>query len=70
MRDEVVERDGDLEELYQSSALARAARSQSLVVTYHLAWVRYQGAQLTGDAGKKKALLRRRGRGLLAVPRW
>src|SRR5262249_5694386 len=29
----------------------------SLVITYHLAWVRYQEAQLTTDAKKKSALL-------------
>src|SRR6058998_4382706 len=31
----------------------------SLVAAYHLAWVRYHGALLTGDAGKKKALLQK-----------
>jgi tetratricopeptide (TPR) repeat protein len=56
MRDDVVERDGDLEELYRSSRW-RDLEIQSLVVTYHLAWVRYQAAQLTGDAKRKKALL-------------
>ncbi len=29
----------------------------SLIVTYHLAWVRYQGAQLVDDAGRKRTLL-------------
>src|SRR5436309_14461903 len=31
----------------------------SLVAAYHLAWVRYHGAQLTGDAAKKRALLQK-----------
>jgi TolA-binding protein len=56
MRDEVMERDGDLEELYRSSRW-RDPEIASLVATYHLAWVRYQAAQLTGDAARKKALL-------------
>src|SRR5581483_7684944 len=58
MRDEVMERDGDLEELYRSPRW-RDPEVMSLVATYHLAWVRYQGAQLTGDAQKKRALLQK-----------
>jgi hypothetical protein len=58
MRDEVIERDGDLEELYRSSRW-RDPEIMSLVAAYHLAWVRYQGAQLAGDAAKKKALLQK-----------
>jgi tetratricopeptide (TPR) repeat protein len=57
MREEVVERDGDLEELYRSPRW-REPEIGSLVVAYHLAWVRYQGALLTADAARKKALLR------------
>src|SRR5262249_57478021 len=30
---------------------------QSYVVAYHLAWVRYQAAQLVSDAEQKKSLL-------------
>src|SRR6185295_6876213 len=56
MRDDVMERDGDLEELYKSPRW-REPEIAALVATYHLAWVRYQAAQLTGDAAKKKALL-------------
>jgi tetratricopeptide (TPR) repeat protein len=58
MRDEVIERDGDLEELYRNPRW-REPEIMSLVAAYHLAWVRYQAAQLTGDAGKKKALLQK-----------
>jgi tetratricopeptide (TPR) repeat protein len=57
MRDEVAEADGDLEALY-GSARWREPQIAALVATYHLAWVRYQAAQLTGDAAKKKDLLR------------
>jgi tetratricopeptide (TPR) repeat protein len=57
MRDDVTERDGDLEALYRSPQW-REPEIASLVATYHLAWVRYQGAQLTGDAARKKALLK------------
>jgi tetratricopeptide (TPR) repeat protein len=56
MRDEVMERDGDLEELYRSPRW-RQPEIDSLVATYHLAWVRYQGAQLVSDAAKKRKLL-------------
>jgi len=35
----------------------------ALVATYHLAWVRYQGAQLAGDAARKKDLLQKAVRG-------
>ena len=41
MRDEVIERDGDLEELYRSPRW-REPEINSLVAAYHLAWVRYQ----------------------------
>jgi TolA-binding protein len=56
-REALIERDGDLEALYQSPSW-RDDEIASLVLGYHLAWVRYQGAQLTADAGRKKALLR------------
>jgi len=58
MRDEVIERDGDLDELYRSPRW-RDPEVMSLVAAYHLAWVRYQAAQLTGDAARKKALLQK-----------
>ena len=58
MRDEVIERDGDLEELYRSPRW-RDPEVMTLVAAYHLAWVRYQGAQLVGDAAKKRALLQK-----------
>jgi len=67
MREEIIDQDGDLEELYRT-ARWREPEVASLVVTYHLAWVRYQGAQLTGDAAKKKALLQKAIDGFLAVP--
>jgi tetratricopeptide (TPR) repeat protein len=35
----------------------RQLEIQSLIVNYHLAWVRYQGAQLVDDAGRKRTLL-------------
>lgn len=56
MRDEVMERDGDIEALYRESRW-REVEVASLVITYHLAWVRYQGAQLTTDEKRKRALL-------------
>jgi len=56
MREEVVDRDGDVEQLYQSASW-RDLEVESFVVSYHLAWVRYQGAQLTTDKAKKKKLL-------------
>ena len=56
MRDEVMERDGDVEGLYRESRW-REPEIASLVITYHLAWVRYQGAQLTTDVKRKNALL-------------
>ena len=62
MRDDVMEREGDLEELYKSPRW-REPEIQSLVATYHLAWVRYQGAQLTRDAAKKKQLLQQAAEG-------
>ena len=58
MRDEVIERDGDLEELFRSPRF-REPEVMSLVAAYHLAWVRYHGAQLTGDPAKKRALLQK-----------
>lgn len=58
MRDEVMERDGDVEELYRQSRW-REPEIASLVITYHLAWVRYQGAQLTTDPKRKHQLLDR-----------
>lgn len=57
-REALIERDGDLEALYESMAWRRDEVA-ALVLGYHLAWVRYQGAQLTGDAAKKKQLLRK-----------
>jgi len=62
VRQEVMDRDGDIEELYRSTRW-REPEIMSLIVTYHLAWVRYQGAQLTSDAGKKKTLLRQAAEG-------
>jgi tetratricopeptide (TPR) repeat protein len=56
MRDEVMERDGDVEALYRESRW-RNTEVASLVITYHLAWVRYQGAQLTTDGKRKNQLL-------------
>lgn len=56
MRDEVTDRDGDVEALYRESRW-RQTEVASLVITYHLAWVRYQGAQLTTDAKRKNQLL-------------
>lgn len=56
MREKVVDADGNLEDLYQSASW-RDAEVESFVVSYHLAWVRYQGAQLTDDKAKKKKLL-------------
>ena len=35
----------------------RQLQIESLIVNYHLAWVRYQGAQLVDDAGRKRNLL-------------
>ena len=56
LRDEVMEHDGDIEALYREGRW-RGPEVESLVITYHLAWVRYQGAQLTSDAKRKSALL-------------
>ena len=56
MRDDVMEHDGDIEALYRESRW-RGPEIESLVITYHLAWVRYQGAQLTTDIKRKNALL-------------
>jgi TolA-binding protein len=56
MRDDVMERDGDIEGLYRESRW-REPEVASLVITYHLAWVRYQGAQLTTDTRRKNQLL-------------
>ena len=57
MREAVMERDGDLEELYRSPRW-REPEIGSLVITYHLAWVRYHGAALSEPA-KRKALLQK-----------
>jgi tetratricopeptide (TPR) repeat protein len=62
MRDDVMEREGDIEALYKSPRW-REPEIQSLVATYHLAWVRYQGAQLTRDAAQKKKLLQQAAEG-------
>lgn len=56
LRDQVVERDGDMEQLFESAEY-RDTEVGGLVVGYHLAWVRYQGANLVADAKKKRALL-------------
>lgn len=57
MREAVIDQDGDLEALYESPRY-REPEVASLVLAYHLAWVRYQGAQLTTDKGRKTKLLR------------
>ena len=57
LRDDVTDRDGDLEELYRSPAW-REPEIASLVATYHLAWVRYQAARITTDPARKKTLLK------------
>jgi tetratricopeptide (TPR) repeat protein len=57
MREAVMEQDGDLEELYRSPRW-REPEIGSLVITYHLAWVRYHGAGLSEPA-KRKALLQK-----------
>ena len=56
LREEVTAADGDLQELYRSPRW-REPEVQSFVVAYHLAWVRYQAAQLVSDAAQKKSLL-------------
>jgi TolA-binding protein len=56
-REAIIDRDGDLEALYASPSW-REDEVATLVLGYHLAWVRYQGAQLTDDATRKKKLLR------------
>ncbi|HEV7732364.1 MAG TPA: tetratricopeptide repeat protein [Candidatus Binatia bacterium] len=58
LRDQDVESDGNLETLFESERWQQL-EVQGLVVAYHLAWVRYQGAQLVGDGPKKKALLQK-----------
>jgi TolA-binding protein len=58
MREAVVDQNGSLESLYQSSRW-RDAEIPAMVLQYHLAWVRYQGAQLTDDKNEKNRLLRR-----------
>jgi len=58
LREDVMDRDADLEELYRSPRW-REPEVMSLVATYHLAWVRYQGAQLTGDSGRRRARLQK-----------
>jgi tetratricopeptide (TPR) repeat protein len=56
LRDDVVARDGDIEQLFESSEY-RDSEVAGLVVGYHLAWVRYQGANLVADPKRKRALL-------------
>jgi tetratricopeptide (TPR) repeat protein len=56
-REEVMDRDGDLEALYRTPRW-REQEIASLVLTYHLAWVRYHGAVLSEPA-KRKPLLQR-----------
>ena len=56
-REAIIDRDGDLEALYATPAW-REDEVATLVLGYHLAWVRYQGAQLTQDPAAKKKLLR------------
>lgn len=56
MRDGVTERDEDVEALYASPRW-REVEVRSLVVAYHLAWVRYQAAQLTGEGPRRRKLL-------------
>ena len=58
MREAVVDQNGSLESLYQSSRW-RDTEIPAMVLQYHLAWVRYQGAQLTDDKSEKNRLLRR-----------
>jgi len=55
-REDVLDRDGDLEALYRDPRW-RDPEIMSLVATYHLAWIRYQGAQLVTEPARKKALL-------------
>jgi tetratricopeptide (TPR) repeat protein len=57
MREKVMEQDGDLEELYRSQRW-REQEIGSLVITYHLAWVRFQGAALS-DPARRKPLLQK-----------
>jgi TolA-binding protein len=61
-REAIVDRDGDLEALYRSPEW-RDDEVATLVLGYHLAWVRYQGAQLTQDPAAKKKLLRQAANG-------
>ncbi len=58
LRDQVVESDGELETLLESDRW-KQLEIQSLIVAYHLAWVRYQGAQLVPDGPRKKGLLQK-----------
>lgn len=58
LRDQVVESEGELEQLFESDRW-RQLEIQSLIVSYHLAWVRYQGAQFLPDGPKKKGLLQK-----------
>jgi tetratricopeptide (TPR) repeat protein len=62
MQDEITEADGDLDALYKSPRW-RDTQIASLVVTYHLAWVRYQGAQLVGDKARRQQLLKQAAEG-------
>lgn len=56
MRDAVTENDDDLEALYATPRW-RDTEIAALVVAYHLAWVRYQLAQLSPEGARKKQLL-------------
>jgi tetratricopeptide (TPR) repeat protein len=58
LRDQVVDSEGDLESLLESDRW-KQLEIQSLIVAYHLAWVRYQGAQLVPDGPRKKGLLQK-----------
>jgi hypothetical protein len=61
MKDEVTERDGDLEELYRSPRW-REPEIMSLVATYHLAWVRYQARSSPAIRERRRRSSRRRSR--------
>ena len=58
MRETVIDQNGSLESLYRSQRW-RDPELASMVLGYHLAWVRYQGAQLTDDKAVKRRLLRK-----------
>jgi len=56
MREAVTDNDDDLEALYATPRW-RETEIASLVLAYHLAWVRYQLAQLSGEGPRRKQLL-------------